>query len=172
MKKWTIGDPDRNAAQALSRQGGLSGICAEVLVSRGIDTMERAVSFFNADNDGDGGERLSDPFLIKDMREAADTILVAVDSGKSICVYGDYDCDGITATALLYSYIECIGGDVRYYINDRSEGYGLCADALRRLADEGTELIVTVDNGISAVSEAALAKELVIELVITVHHQP
>lgn len=172
MRKWTIGDPDRNAAQALSRQGGLSGICAEVLVSRGIDTIEKAVSFFNADGDEDGGERLSDPFLVKDMREAADTILAAVDSGKSICVYGDYDCDGITATALLYSYIECIGGDVRYYINDRSEGYGLCADALRRLAEEGTELIVTVDNGISAVNEAALAKELGIELVITDHHQP
>lgn len=172
MKRWTIGNPDRNAAKLLSQQGGLSGICAEVLVSRGINSMEKAVSFFNADTDEDGGERLSDPFLIKDMREAADTILAAVDGGKSICVYGDYDCDGITATALLYSYIECIGGDVRYYINDRSEGYGLCADALKRLADEGTELIVTVDNGISAVSEAALAKELGIELVITDHHQP
>lgn len=172
MKRWTIGDPDRSAARVLSQQGGLSGICAEVLVSRGIDSMEKAVSFFNADTTEDEGERLSDPFLIKDMREAADTILAAVDSGKSICVYGDYDCDGITATALLYSYIECIGGDVRYYIHDRSEGYGLCADALKRLADEGTELIVTVDNGISAVSEAALAKELGIELVITDHHQP
>ncbi|MDE6764183.1 MAG: single-stranded-DNA-specific exonuclease RecJ [Oscillospiraceae bacterium] len=174
MKKWTLGNPDRNAARILSQQGGLSGICAEVLVSRGIDSMEKAVSFFNADNnnDEDKGEMLSDPFLVKDMREAADTILAAVDSGKKICVYGDYDCDGITATALLYSYIECIGGDVRYYINDRSEGYGLCADALRRLADESTELIVTVDNGISAVNEAALAKELGIELVITDHHQP
>lgn len=172
MKRWTIGNPDRSAAKVLSQQGGLSGICAEILVSRGIDSMEKAVSFFNADTDEDEGERLSDPFLIKDMREAADTVMAAVDGGKSICVYGDYDCDGITATALLYSYIECIGGDVRYYINDRSEGYGLCADALKRLADEGTKLIVTVDNGISAVSEAALAKELGIELVITDHHQP
>lgn len=172
MKKWTVGSPDLNAAKIISQQGGLSGICAEVLVSRGIDSMEKAVSFFNADTDKDEGERLSDPFLIKDMREAADAILAAVDNGKSICVYGDYDCDGITATALLYSYIECIGGNVRYYINDRSEGYGLCADALKRLAEEGTELIVTVDNGISAVEEAKLAKELGIELVITDHHRP
>lgn len=172
MKKWTVGNPDRNAAKVLSQQGGLSGICAEVLVSRGIDTMEKAMDFFCENNDGDGSEKLSDPFLIKDMREAADTITAAVDSGKSICVYGDYDCDGITATALLYSYLECIGGNVRYYINDRSEGYGLCGDALRRLADEGTELIVTVDNGISAIAEAELAKELGIELVITDHHQP
>lgn len=171
MKKWTVGSPDLNAAKTISQQGGLSGICAEVLVSRGIDTMEKAVSFFNESGE-DSAEKLSDPFLIKDMREAADTVLAAVDNGKSICVYGDYDCDGITATALLYSYLECIGGNVRYYINDRSEGYGLCADALRRLADEGTELIVTVDNGISAIDEAALAKELGIELVITDHHQP
>ncbi|MCM1024258.1 MAG: single-stranded-DNA-specific exonuclease RecJ [Prevotella sp.] len=171
MKKWTVGNPDRNAANILSRQGGLSGICAETLVSRGIGTMEKALDFF-CENSGEDGEKLSDPFLIRDMREAADTILAAVDSGKSICVYGDYDCDGITATALLYSYLECIGGNVSYYINDRSEGYGLCGDALRRLADGGAELIVTVDNGISAVAEAALAKELGIELVITDHHQP
>ena len=103
MKRWTIGNPDRSAARVLSQQGGLSEICAEVLVSRGIDSMEKAVSFFNADTDEDEGERFSDPFLIKDMREAADMILAAVDGGKSICVYGDYDCDGITATALLYS---------------------------------------------------------------------
>ncbi len=165
MKKWTVGKPDANAAKALAAQGGLSGICAEVLVSRGIDTVEKARDFF-------GGGELSDPFLIKDMREAADTVLAAVDEGKKICVYGDYDCDGITATAVLYSYLECIGGNVVYYINQRSEGYGLCADALRRLAEDGTELIVTVDNGISAVSEAALAKELGMELVITDHHRP
>ena len=171
MKKWTVGSLDLNAAKTISQQGGISGICAEVLVSRGIDSMEKAVSFFNEDS-GDNAEKLSDPFLVKDMREAAGTILAAVDNGRSICIYGDYDCDGITATALLYSYLECIGGNVRYYINDRSEGYGLCADALRRLADEGAELIVTVDNGISAVDEAALAKELGIELVITDHHQP
>lgn len=171
MKKWTVGNPDLNAAKTISQQGGLSGICAEVLVSRGIDSMEKAIGFFNGDGENNE-EKLSGPFLIKDMREAVDAILAAVDSGKSICVYGDYDCDGITATALLYSYLECIGGNVRYYINDRSEGYGLCADALRRLEEEGTELIVTVDNGISAVNEAALAKELGIELVITDHHQP
>lgn len=166
MKKWTIGKPDRKTAEALSSGSGLSGICAEVLVSRGIDTLEKAEAFF-----GDGGS-LSDPFLIKDMREAADTVLAAVDGGKKICVYGDYDCDGITAAAVLFSYLECIGGDAVYYINQRSEGYGLCADALRRLAGDGVQLIVTVDNGISAVEEAALAKELGMELVITDHHQP
>ena len=169
MKKWTIGKPDPKAVSTLSVQGGLPQICAGVLASRNIDTIEKAAEFFNQHNDGD---TLSDPFLIRDMREAAETVLAAVDEGKRICIYGDYDCDGITATAVLYSYIECIGGNVEYYINQRSEGYGLCADAVRRLAENGVELIVTVDNGISAIEEAKLAAELGIELVITDHHQP
>lgn len=169
MKKWTIGKPDAAAADVLVRQGGLPKICAGVLVSRGIDTVEKAAGFFNQT---EGKDILSDPFLIKDMKKAADILQAAVDEGKRICVYGDYDCDGITATALLYSYLECIGGNVSYCINQRSEGYGLCADELRRLADEGTELIVTVDNGISAIGEAKLAAELGIELIITDHHRP
>ncbi len=166
MKKWTVGKPDINAANRLAEMGGLPPLCARVLVSRGIDTVERAADLLG---DGNG---LSDPFLITDMRKAAETIIAAVDEGKKICVYGDYDCDGITATVLLYSYLQCIGGDVSYYINLREEGYGLCADAVRRLAEEGTELIITVDNGISAAEEAVLVKELGMELVITDHHQP
>lgn len=169
MKKWTIGKPDPKAVDTLCRQGGLPQICAGILASRGIDTIDKAVEFFNQQ---DSEEILSDPFLIKDMREAADAILAAVDEGKRICIYGDYDCDGITATAVLYSYIECIGGNVEYYINHRSEGYGLCSDAVRRLAESSVELIVTVDNGISAIEEARLVAELGMELVITDHHQP
>lgn len=170
MKKWTVGKPEQGAVDILTRQGGLTEICAGVLAARGIDTMEKAMAFFNQNNDG--GDALSDPFLIKDMKKASEIILAAVDEGRKICVYGDYDCDGITATALLYSYLECTGADVSYYINQRSEGYGMCADALRRLAEEGVELIVTVDNGISAIAEAELAKELGMELVITDHHKP
>ncbi len=169
MKKWIVGRPDPKAVDVLSVQGGLSPLCAGVLASRGIDTIEKAAGFFNQQ---ENAEILSDPFLIKDMQEAADIIQSAVDEGKKICVYGDYDCDGITAAALLYSYLECIGGDVTYYINHRSEGYGMSPDAVRKLAKDGVQLIVTVDNGISAVKEAALAAELGIELVITDHHQP
>lgn len=169
MKKWTIGKPEQQAVDILTKQGGLSEICAGVLASRSIDTMEKAIEFFNQ---GENENILSDPFLIKDMKMASEIILSAMDEGKKICVYGDYDCDGITATALLYSYLECMGADVSYYINQRSEGYGLCADALRRLAEEGVELIITVDNGISAIAEAELARELGVELVITDHHKP
>lgn len=172
MKKWTVGKPEQNAVDILTRQGGLTEICAGVLAARGIDTMEKAMEFFNQNKAEDGGDVLSDPFLIKDMKKASEIILSALDEGKKICVYGDYDCDGITATALLYSYLECMGADVSYYINQRSEGYGLCSDALKRLAEDGAELIVTVDNGISAIAEAELAKELGVELVITDHHKP
>lgn len=170
MKKWTIGKPEQQAVDILTRQGRLTEICAGVLASRGIDTMEKAMEFFNQANQDEN--ILSDPFLIKDMKKASEIILSAIDEGKKICVYGDYDCDGITATALLYSYLECMGADVSYYINQRSEGYGLCADVLKRLAEDGAELIVTVDNGISAIAEAELAKELGVELVITDHHKP
>ena len=169
MKKWLVNTPDQNAVNTLSSQGGLTRLCAGVLAARGIDTIEKAQQFFNQEEDD---EILSSPFLIKDMREAADILQNALDEGKKICVYGDYDCDGITATALLYSYLECMGGDVMYYINQRSEGYGIFSGAVQKLADQGVELIVTVDNGISAIEEAELAAELGMELVITDHHQP
>ena len=169
MKKWTIGKPDPKAVELLSQKGGLSAVCAGVLASRNIDTIEKATEFFNQQ---DSGSQLSDPFLIHDMREAAEALLAAIDEGKKICIYGDYDCDGITATAVLYSYLECMGGNVEYYINQRSEGYGICKDAIKRLSENGVEVIVTVDNGISAVEEAKLASELGIELIITDHHQP
>lgn len=169
MKKWSIGKPSPEVSAELSRKGGLSPLCASILVSRGIDTLEKAQEFFNSSGNE---EPLSDPFLIKDMPEAAGIITEAAESGERICVYGDYDCDGITSTAILYSYLECIGANVTYHINMRSDGYGLCESAVRKLAEDGVQLIVTVDNGISAVEEAKLVKELGMRLVITDHHRP
>ncbi len=167
MKKWIIGKADPQKVNELTRNG-LSGLCAEVLCSRGIDTIEKAQSFFDCCDE----QSLSDPFMLKDMETAADIINEAIERGKLICIYGDYDCDGITSTVALYSYIECMGGNVTYYINDRSEGYGINCDAVKKLYKSGIELIVTVDNGISAVEETKLAKELGMQIVITDHHQP
>lgn len=172
MKKWIIGKPDAQAVSNLRDKGGLTELCASVLVSRGIDTLEKAAVFFNSDKDKNKGMPLSDPFLIKDMPEAAERISRAIDNGELICIYGDYDCDGITSTAMLYSYIDCLGGNVIYHINMRDDGYGLCESAIRSLAEKNVRLIVTVDNGISAINEARLAAELGMELVITDHHQP
>lgn len=171
MKKWIIGKPDDSASAELAKQCGLSPLCSSVLVSRGINSVQKACDFFNFKKD-DSRPALSDPFLTKDMKAAADAVLEAVDNGEYICVYGDYDCDGITATTILYSYLECLGANVRYYINMRSDGYGLCEKGIRELADDGVQLIVTVDNGISAVNEVKLANELGMKVVVTDHHQP
>lgn len=170
MRKWTIGKPDPILSRRLANQCGLSELCMSVLVSRGIDTAEKAMEFFNYSEEV--GSPLSDPFLLPDMDKAVDIITNAVNEGIKIYIYGDYDCDGVTATTLLYTYLINMGADVSYYINMRSEGYGINCDAVRKLADDGAELIITVDNGISAVEEVKLAKELGMDVVITDHHQP
>lgn len=118
-------------------------------------------------------EHAHNPLLMKDMRKAAERISQAVCGGEKITVYGDYDADGVTATALLYTYLEEAQADVSYYIPDReSEGYGLNSDAVRKIAEGGTDLIVTVDTGISAFEEAKLAAELGMCLIVTDHHEP
>ena len=109
---------------------------------------------------------------MRDMERAAQVVREALDEGLRITVYGDYDCDGVTSTAMLYSYLEAQGAQVDFYIPDRSEGYGMNIPALKKLLDGGTELIITVDNGISAVEEAEYIRSRGAKLVITDHHQP
>ena len=118
-------------------------------------------------------EPLSDPFLLKDMDKAAARITRAVDNMEKIAVYGDYDADGVTSTAMLYSYLETRGADVIFYIPQREgEGYGMNMGAVEYLKEQGVSLIVTVDNGISSVQEVARANELGIDVVVTDHHRP
>ena len=107
------------------------------------------------------------------MDRACERVNEAIINGEKITVYGDYDADGVTATVILYSYLEAMGAEVSYYIPSREgEGYGLNCEAIKTLADEGTELIVTVDNGIAAVEEIEFAKSLGLEVVVTDHHMP
>jgi single-stranded-DNA-specific exonuclease len=115
---------------------------------------------------------LIDPFTLPDMDKACERILEAVKNGESITVFGDYDADGVTSTALLYSYLSSRGANVDYYVPDRAgEGYGMNCEAIDRLAERGTRLIVTVDNGISAIEEIEYAKALGIDTVVTDHHK-
>lgn len=165
MRKWQIASPDKNIAETLSRNGSISKLCAEVLVSRGITDIEQAADLLNCDG-------LSDPFMLQDMQIAADVINEAIDNGTAICIYGDYDCDGIMATVILYSYLIELGVDVTYYIPEREEGYGMNETAVRKLKEEGTKLIITVDNGITALKESELIYELGMRLVVTDHHRP
>lgn len=149
----------------LRQQGGITQLCAEVLVSRGIESLEAAGSLLDVSG-------ISDPLLLADMERAAERILAAVDSGERICVYGDYDCDGVTATVMLTDWLMCAGADVTWYIPTRREGYGMRCESLKALHEDGVSLIVTVDNGISAVEEAKYIRELGMDLVITDHHRP
>ena len=166
FKKWNCKRAPEDQAQLLSQECGISPFLAEILVSRGMDTPAKAAEFLGED------EPLSDPFLLADMDKAVERLHRAIEEGEKIVVYGDYDCDGVTATAIMMLYLSSVGADASYYIPERDgEGYGLNADAVRALAEQGTDLIVTVDNGISALSESVLIKELGMDLVITDHHQ-
>ncbi|MGN0621639.1 MAG: single-stranded-DNA-specific exonuclease RecJ [Porcipelethomonas sp.] len=164
MKKWIVRNPDKKIVSELVHGSDMNMLCAEVLAARGVNDISSASQML-------GTDKLSDPFLLKDMNEAARIINDAIEDFTPICIYGDYDCDGITSTVMLFSYLECMGANVSYYIPERSEGYGLNADAVRKLAAQGTELIITVDNGVSASDEAELIYELGLRLVITDHHQ-
>ena len=165
LKRWEIGKPNAETAEKLHRQGGITQLCAEVLASRGIGSLERASEMLDVPG-------LSDPFLLKGMEQAAQRILQAAESGERICVYGDYDCDGVTSTVMLTDWLSCAGADVTWYIPTRKEGYGMRAEKIQELKAEGVSLIVTVDNGISAVEEAKLIRSLGMDLVITDHHRP
>lgn len=165
MKQWKIEKADENICSDILRKTNLSKTVAEILVSRGFTDLSELNDFFN-------GDELEDPFCIKDMDKAVEAVNRALQNGGKICVYGDYDCDGVTSTAILYSYLEMLGADVIYYIPERSEGYGLNKLAIDKIFHEGVSLIITVDNGISAIDEADYIKSLDMELVITDHHQP
>lgn len=165
MKVWSVAQLNKERALSISEQFGIPMICAAVLDVRGINTPEAVEAFISDEVIFDN------PFEIKDMDKAVERITLAVENGERICIYGDYDADGVTATALLLQYLETVGADVKFYIPARaSEGYGLNAEALRTLAKEGTELLITVDNGVSAYDEVELANSLGMDVVITDHH--
>lgn len=164
MKKWTVGKPDRKTVSDLMLGCGVSSLAAAALAAKGYSSPDSVAESMNTDE-------LSDVFLIKDMQEAADAINEAIENGERICVYGDYDCDGVMAAVILYSYLVEAGADVTYYIPERSEGYGLNMKAVDRISDDGVKLIVTVDNGISAINEAEYIYASGMKLVVTDHHQ-
>lgn len=166
-KKWITAHIDKDLAAQVAENHSLDPFTALILVSRGITEYEDVEDFFDTDFS------FSDPYLIADMDKAALRIKKAIDDFEKICVYGDYDADGVTSTALMYSYLSSHGADVMYYIPDRiTEGYGMSCSAVDKLHAQGVKLIVTVDNGVSAIEEVAYAKSLGIETVVTDHHMP
>ncbi len=164
MKIWNVSSPDKKVVSKLTQSCGITSLTASVLAVKGYSSPESVIKSLNTN-------QLSDPFLIKDMQTAVDVINNAIDNGEPICIYGDYDCDGIMATAILYSYLFESGADVIWYIPERSEGYGLNKNAVDRIYDDGIKLIITVDNGISAIPEAEYIYSLGMKLIVTDHHQ-
>lgn len=165
-KQWYVLPSDKELTADIAEQFDIEPFLAHLLVSRGI-TDEMEIEDFCY---GEG--MLSDPFELKDMDVAVSRINAALTSGEKIAIYGDYDADGVTATAIMSLYFKSIGVDVISYIPDRNEeGYGLNMNAIKKLHDMGAQLIITVDNGISAHKEAEYIKSLGMELIITDHHK-
>lgn len=164
MKKWSVKQTDPAVSEKLSREVGENRFISDILVGRGIVSREDLEEFINR-------TELSDPFEIADMDKAVEAIQTALENGDKITVYGDYDCDGVTSTVILYQYLQTVGGEVSWYIPTREEGYGLNIEAIDKIAAGGTKLIVTVDNGISAHKEAEYIAEKGMTLIITDHHQ-
>ncbi len=153
----------------IQRGVGLTRACARLLYRRGFCSSDEVKNFL-----GMREAMLFDPFLMKDMKKAARRVLDAVENKENIAIYGDYDADGVSATSLLFLYLEEITeeGKLGYYIPDRhSEGYGMSIFAIDKLAERGVQVIVTVDNGISAAKEVAYASSLGIDVVVTDHHE-
>ena len=166
-KKWTVSECDKDLAAQIAEDFSVDPLTAYILVSRGITDYDEIEEFLDP-----SAPLMIAPFSFADMDKAVRRIQLAIDDFQKIAVFGDYDADGITATALLYSYLEMREANVVRYIPDRlTEGYGLSCDSVRELAEQGVKLIITVDNGISAVEEAELCKSLGVDLVVTDHHK-
>ena len=164
---WTIERCDYAEVRALADALEISEVTASILLRRGYRDVEQARAFFI-------GERTPhDPFLLGDMAVAVERIKAAIAAGKRICVHGDYDVDGICATALAVLTLRSLGADVQWHLPSRfEEGYGVSRQTLDRLADDGCSLVLTVDCGITAVEEVAEAKARGLEVIVTDHHRP
>ena len=166
IKKWNVLKADKDLARELSAETGIDPFGSLLLAIRGIsDPMEAEEFLSNEIN-------LQDPFCFADMDKAVERINLAIENDEKIAIFGDYDCDGVTSTALLYSYLSSVEANVLYRLPSREEGYGITNSAIDELHKKGVSLIITVDNGISAYDEVEYAKTLDIDVVVTDHHIP
>jgi single-stranded-DNA-specific exonuclease len=164
---WTIRPCPHRDAAALAQELGVSEITASVLVRRGYADPAEARGFLA------GEQALHDPFALGDMAPACESIRAAVAAGTQICVHGDYDADGICATALAVLTLRELGADVSWHLPSRfDEGYGVRGETLSRLAGDGCGLVVTVDCGITAAAEVAEARARGLDVIVTDHHRP
>ena len=167
-RRWNIALLDENQVKRLSEDSSLPLLICRILLNRGIDTPE-AVSRFLSSSLAD----IHDPFLLKDMDRAVARLRMALLAKEKICIYGDYDVDGVTSVVSLVSFLSALGGDCFYYIPNRiEEGYGLNVTGISEAAEKGARVIVTADCGITSMEEADFCSSLGIDLIITDHHTP
>ncbi|HJZ92772.1 MAG TPA: single-stranded-DNA-specific exonuclease RecJ [Gemmataceae bacterium] len=166
-KLWHLLPHDRDAIERLAGQLRTSPVVAQLLLNRGFTTPEEGRRFLDAPLSG-----LHPPMSLPGIPEAVERLYRAVDAKKKVCIYGDYDADGVTGTAILLGLLQQLGVVAEFYVPHRlEEGYGLNPEALHQLAASGTDVVVTVDCGIASIDEALLAKKLGIELIVTDHHE-
>jgi single-stranded-DNA-specific exonuclease len=167
--KWVVSDsPDADLIATLTETTKLPAQVVKILVNRGLDTADRIESFIHPKMN-----ELRDPFEMKGMRAGIERVSRAFMDNEKIIIYGDYDVDGITATALLYMTLNKLGAQVDFYLPNRLvEGYGLSKDGIDEAKSNGASLIITVDTGITAVDEVEYARSVGIEVIITDHHEP
>ncbi len=165
-KKWLIRNTSKDIS-SLAKNSGVSEVIAKILINRGFHNDIDIKKFMRASI-----EDLYDPFLMKDMEKATDLIKLAIENKEKIVVYGDYDADGVTSTVIMYKALKQCGANVEYHVPDREhEGYGINSDRIRKLNEEGFKVVLTCDNGIAAIEQVKLAKELGMTVIITDHHE-
>ncbi|UFJ39007.1 single-stranded-DNA-specific exonuclease RecJ [Brevibacillus humidisoli] len=166
--RWQLAVYDEQRSEEIARECGIPLLLARLLVIRGIDTPQRAASFLTI-----GEEQFHDPFLLDGMEQAVARIKRAIEQQEAICIYGDYDADGVSSTTLMIHLFRELGATFDYYIPNRfTEGYGLNPEALKQIHERGFTLVVTVDTGISAVEQVAYGQELGLDIIVTDHHEP
>ncbi|MGD8188866.1 single-stranded-DNA-specific exonuclease RecJ [Brevibacillus ginsengisoli] len=166
--RWQLAEYEEARSDQIARECGISPLLAKLLVIRGIDTVERANAFLNVSTD-----QFHDPYLLDGMERAVNRIRLALEQKEPICLYGDYDADGVSSTTLMVHVMRQMGATFDYYIPNRfTEGYGLNQEAIAQLHERGFGLIITVDTGISAVEQVAYANELGLDVIVTDHHEP
>jgi len=167
-KKWIVRKTDHPRARELATQLGVSPIVADLLVARGYQDPDSAKHFLNPSRD-----QLHDPFLMRGMPAAVERVLRAIDRHEPILIYGDYDVDGTTGTAVLLRALRMLGATAGFHVPHRfTEGYGIQQPALEKAANEGYKLVVSVDCGIRAHEPLVWAREHGLDIIITDHHLP
>ena len=166
-KKWIVQRPDQELVEQLQSKLGISAIAAKILIARGCTSEEQAASLLKTDD-----RHFHDPFAMDGMEQAVERINKALEDGEKILVFGDYDSDGITSTTVMLNVLLDLGADVDFMIPNRfTHGYGPHEELFRQAHENGVQLIITVDNGISGIEPIRVAKELGMDVIVTDHHE-